>query len=57
MLMSQAADMTRELRAQGATPEGAVKSIKHALGSTAVTPPDKMKEAVVTCCIVTFFEE
>jgi hypothetical protein len=57
VLMSQASDMTRELRDQGETPEGILKSLKQVLDCTVITPPSKMKEAIVSCCIQTFFEK
>lgn len=55
-LVSQACDLTRELRDHGATPEGTVISVKAVLAGGVVDPPKKMKDDIVTNCIEAFFD-
>lgn len=55
-LVSEACDLTRHLRDKGTTPEGTLKEVKQLLSGQMVSPSDKMKQDIVTNCIVTFFE-
>lgn len=55
-LISQVANVSKELRDGGSTPEGAVRFVKETMESNVLSPTSKMKEEIVTRCIEAFFE-